>query len=131
MQSGGGLAAQALTAGDRFVEQYYSGFSRSSGKYYQASSKVMWNGNGYSGEQFKATVLPQLQRQLTAFEVTGYDSHTLGGGGGGEGGDSSERTLINVSGLVKIDRKERFAQTFVIERSGTLVYIQSDCFRLV
>ncbi|KAJ2744488.1 hypothetical protein GGI20_002926 [Coemansia sp. BCRC 34301] len=112
--------SQALSAADRFVDQYYSGFTRSSGKYYQASSKVMWNGNGYTGDQFKATILPQLQTQMSGFEVTGYDGHPLG-----------DYTLINVSGLVKLDRRERFAQTFVIQRSGTLMYIHSDCFRLV
>ncbi|KAJ2753938.1 hypothetical protein GGI19_002780 [Coemansia pectinata] len=113
-------ASQSLSLGERFVDQYYSGFNKC-GKYYQPTSKVMWNGNGYSGEQFKATVLPDLQRQLSGFEVTGFDCHALGDG----------PTLITVSGFVTIDRKERFSQTFIIERIGGLTYIQSDCFRIV
>ncbi|KAJ2910639.1 hypothetical protein GGI21_000662 [Coemansia aciculifera] len=115
--------SQTLSSSDRFVEQYYAGFSSGgNGKYYRSSSKVMWNGNGFTGDQFKTQVLPQLFSQLTGFEVTGYDSHQLAAG---------ECALINVSGIVRLDRKERFAQTFVIERSGSLTYIQSDCFRLV
>ncbi|KAJ2800867.1 hypothetical protein H4S07_005075 [Coemansia furcata] len=115
-------ASAAVNAGERFVEQYYSGFAKSSGKYYQATSKVMWNGNAFTGEQFKATILPELQRQLSHFEVMGFDCHALAPNG---------PTLITVSGLVKMEGRERFSQTFVIERSGSLTYIQSDCFRIV
>ncbi|KAJ2487006.1 hypothetical protein IWW37_005410 [Coemansia sp. RSA 2050] len=110
-----------LSAAEKFVDQYYGGFTKSSGKYYQPTTKVMWNGNGFSGDQFKTQILSRLQSQVTDFEVTGYDAHPLGDG----------PILISVSGTVKVDRKERFTQVFVIEKSGSLTYIQSDCFRIV
>ncbi|KAJ2487596.1 hypothetical protein EV174_000423 [Coemansia sp. RSA 2320] len=55
--AGGGSKQLALSTGERFVEQYYEGFFKSSGgKFYQPTTKVIWNGNGYNGEQFKTTI---------------------------------------------------------------------------
>ncbi|KAJ2558049.1 NTF2- export protein 2 [Coemansia sp. RSA 1933] len=121
VQSDQRAVSNSINSGERFVENYYRTFSKSAGKFYKDESKVMWNGNGFGGNQFKEQVLPQLQATLGTFEVHGYDAHPLG-----------DNTLVTVSGIVRIDAKKmQFAQTFVLQRSGGLTYIVSDAFRLV
>ncbi|KAJ2523071.1 NTF2- export protein 2 [Coemansia sp. RSA 1939] len=114
--------AQALNTAERFVENYYRSFSKTVGKFYQDDTKVLWNGNGFGGAQFKAQVLPQLQQALAGgFEVHGLDTQPLG-----------DFTLATVTGLVRIGgKKNQFTQTFVVQRTGGLTYIVSDAFRLV
>ncbi|KAJ2449925.1 NTF2- export protein 2 [Coemansia sp. RSA 2336] len=115
--------SQALSHGEKFVDQYYKSFSKSVGKFYTPESRIIWNGQGFSGEQF-SNVLPELQKILLHFDVTSYDAQPLGPA-------NSSLTMINVSGLVKIDKKKQFAQQFVVQKAGNLTYIVSDCFRLV
>ncbi|KAJ1795575.1 hypothetical protein LPJ56_007336 [Coemansia sp. RSA 2599] len=111
---------QTLLASERFTESYYRFFTKSAAKYYQDMTKVIWNGTAMTGQQFKQ-MLPQIQSQISHFDVHGLDCHSLG-----------TQTLINASGLVKMgSKKVQYTQTFVIEKSGTLTYIVSDCFRLV
>ncbi|KAJ2851192.1 NTF2- export protein 2 [Coemansia brasiliensis] len=116
--------SQAISHGEKFVDQYYKSFSKSVGKFYTPESRIIWNGQGFSGEQF-TQVLPELQKTLLHFDVTSYDAQPLGPP------SNSSLTMINVSGLVKIDRKKQFAQQFVVQKTGNLSYIVSDCFRLV
>ncbi|KAI8319885.1 NTF2-like protein [Martensiomyces pterosporus] len=112
---------QSINHAEKFVEQYYRSWSKSVGKFYQDTTKVIWNGQGFSGAQFKQDILPQLQTQLTNFDVRGYDVHQLG----------DESMIINVVGLVKLNKPVQFTQNFVVVRAGGLSYIQGDCFRLV
>ncbi|KAJ1666048.1 hypothetical protein IW140_005854 [Coemansia sp. RSA 1813] len=120
-QSDQRAVTQSINSAERFVENYYRSFSKTVGKFYQDSTKVIWNGNGFGGTQFKTEVLPQLQSTLTSFEVHGLDTHPVG-----------DNTLVAVSGVVRMDSKKmQFAQTFVIQRNGGLTYIVSDAFRLV
>ncbi|KAJ2389375.1 hypothetical protein GGI23_005848, partial [Coemansia sp. RSA 2559] len=105
--------SQSINSAERFIEKYYPSFSRTVGKFYQDDTKVIWNGNGFAGSQFKTQVLPQLQAALASFEVHGFDTHPLG-----------DNTLVSVSGVVRIGAKKmQFAQTFVLQRSGSLTYI--------
>lgn len=113
---------QALQIAEKFIDQYYKSYPKTVGKFYKDQTKVIWQGNGYSGQQFKQDILPSLP--LTHFDVHGYDAHPLG--------QQSGQYLINVSGTAKQNgRKSQFAQNFVLDKSTTMMYIQSDCFRLV
>ncbi|KAJ2238014.1 NTF2- export protein 2 [Coemansia sp. RSA 1722] len=110
---------QALLLSEKFTDGYYRGFNRCA-RYYQDTTKVIWNGTAMTGGQFKQ-MLPEIQTLATHFDVHGLDCHPLG-----------SQQLINVSGLVKLgNRKQQFTQTFIVEKAGTLTYIVSDCFRLV
>ncbi|KAJ1935057.1 NTF2- export protein 2 [Kickxella alabastrina] len=114
---------QTLSLCEKFTEQYYRCLSKSTcGKFYQDNSKVIWNGTGMSGAQFKQ-MLQEIQKTMTHFDIHGLDCQPLGG----------ELVLVNVSGLVKMGGggKVQFAQTFVLEKTNGLMYIVSDCFRLV
>ncbi|KAJ2862451.1 hypothetical protein GGI22_002186, partial [Coemansia erecta] len=105
--------SQSINSAERFIEKYYPSFSRAVGKFYQDDTKVIWNGNGFAGNQFKTQVLPQLQATLAGFEVHGFDTHPLG-----------DNALVSVSGVVRVGAKKmQFAQTFVLQRSGSLTYI--------
>ncbi|KAJ1961797.1 hypothetical protein GGI12_003039 [Dipsacomyces acuminosporus] len=112
---------QTVNQAEKFVEQYYRAWGKSVGKFYQDTTKVIWNGQGFSGAQFKQDILPQLQTQLSNFDIRGYDVHQLG----------DDSMIINVVGLVRMNKPVQFTQNFVIQRSGALSYIQGDCFRLV
>ncbi|KAJ2843138.1 NTF2- export protein 2 [Coemansia erecta] len=114
---------QTLLVSEKFIENYYRLFTRPGGgamKYYQDGTKVIWNGTAMTGQQFKQ-MIPEVQAQISHFDVHGLDCQSLG-----------TQALVNVSGLVKMGpRKVQFTQTFVIEKTGTLTHIVSDCFRLV
>ncbi|KAJ2829545.1 NTF2- export protein 2, partial [Coemansia erecta] len=111
---------QSLFLGEKFVDQYYKSFTKSVGKFYTPESRIIWNGNGFSGEQF-VQLLPELQRTFTSFDVTAFDAQPLG----------EKQTMVSVSGVVRMGEKAQFAQNFVIKKNGTMTYIVSDCFRLV
>ncbi|KAI7830781.1 hypothetical protein BX661DRAFT_180073, partial [Kickxella alabastrina] len=104
---------QTLSLCEKFTEQYYRCLSKST---------LIWNGTGMSGAQFKQ-MLQEIQKTMTHFDIHGLDCQPLGG----------ELVLVNVSGLVKMGGggKVQFAQTFVLEKTNGLMYIVSDCFRLV
>ncbi|KAJ2252663.1 NTF2- export protein 2 [Coemansia sp. RSA 2524] len=110
---------QSLSHGEKFVDQYYKTFTKTSSKYYTPSSRVIWNGTAMSGDQF-LQILPELQQTMNSFDVHAFDAHPMG-----------NMTLVNVSGVVKMGERVQFAQTFVVQKTGTMTYIVSDCFRLV
>ncbi|KAJ1856833.1 NTF2- export protein 2 [Coemansia sp. RSA 1822] len=111
--------SQSLSQGEKFVDQYYKTFSKSASKYYSPSTRVIWNGTAMSGDQF-LLVLPELQQTMGHFDVHAFDAQPVG-----------SLTMINVSGVVKMKERVQFAQTFVVQKTGTMTYIVSDCFRLV
>ncbi|KAJ2779231.1 hypothetical protein GGI15_003934 [Coemansia interrupta] len=117
---------QTTQAAERFVDQYYRAITRGgAGKYYTDASKVVWNGTGMGGAQFKQQVLSQLGREnppLSHFDVHALDVHPLG----------DAQMLVTVGGLCRnAGKKTQFSQTLVVEKAGTLSYVVSDCFRLV
>ncbi|KAJ1934643.1 hypothetical protein EC988_008744 [Linderina pennispora] len=104
---------------EKFVENYYRSWGKNVARLYQDSSKVVWNGQGMSGMQFKQ-VLPELQKTFTHFEVRGFDAHQLG-----------DSQVITVTGLVKYHKNVQFSQVFQVAKPGATTFIITDCFRLV
>ncbi|KAJ1719045.1 hypothetical protein LPJ53_006114 [Coemansia erecta] len=114
---------QATQSAERFVDQYYRALSRgAAGKYYTDASKVVWNGTGMGGQQFKQQVQGSADPAVSHFEVHALDVHPLG----------DAQMLLTAGGLCRVaGRKTQFAQTLVVEKAGSLSYVVSDCFRLV
>ncbi|KAJ1951526.1 NTF2- export protein 2 [Linderina macrospora] len=104
---------------EKFVENYYRSWSKNVSRLYQDSSKVIWNGQGMSGAQFKEQ-LPELQKTFTHFEVRGFDVHQLG-----------NSQMITVTGIVKYHKNVQFSQVFQVVKPGATTFILNDCFRLV
>ncbi|KAJ1858915.1 hypothetical protein LPJ73_001839, partial [Coemansia sp. RSA 2703] len=70
---------QTAQSGERFAEQYYRSLTRgTAGKYYTEGSKVVWNGTGMGGAQFKQTVLESSNMPLSHVDVHALDVHPLG-----------------------------------------------------
>ncbi|KAI9501440.1 NTF2- export protein 2 [Coemansia spiralis] len=108
------MQSQTINTAEKFVDLYYA--PRARAKFYQDTTKVIWNGTGLTGSEFKQK-MPNIHQ-----EVHGMDCHQLG-----------DLILVNTTGVVKDKRgkKQQFAQTFVLTKQGGLTYIVSDCFRFV
>ncbi|KAJ2716685.1 Nuclear transport factor 2 [Coemansia spiralis] len=112
---------QATNQGEKFADRYYQSFG-SAGRFYTDASKVIWSGTPFLGANFKSTVLPELQKYYSQFEVNALDVHPL----------DSNAVAVCVAGTVCADReKSQFSQQFVLCKDNGLTYIVSDCFRLV
>ncbi|KAJ2761860.1 hypothetical protein IWQ56_000138 [Coemansia nantahalensis] len=112
--------AQSTNQGERFADKYYQSFG-TVGRFYTDGSKVIWNGTPFLGADFKATVLPRLQKYYSRFEVAALDVHPLG-----------DDAMVCVSGTVSAGgAKAQFSQQFVLRKESGLSYIVSDSFRLV
>ncbi|KAI8882754.1 NTF2-like protein [Backusella circina FSU 941] len=120
---------------EQFIQFFYPNYDsqrQNLGSLYRDNSRILWNGNDFSGPQEFSQFLGRLP--MSHHEVDVYNCHPLPATMNAQGACG---IMITVTGTVKYGdnpAKRTFSQTFILmpdENQAGNYYVESDNFRFV